>query len=110
MQPPHSPAPALNPPPHPPQELLELNLVPEEWGGSTPMCPVSAKKGTGVQDLLTQVRAGAVCVCVWGGGWRGRCVCVRVCGWVGAVCVYVRAGRVCVHVCVGLGAWDWGWA
>ncbi|KAG2442199.1 hypothetical protein HYH02_009685 [Chlamydomonas schloesseri] len=37
------------------QELLELNLVPEEWGGNTPMCPVSAKKGTGVQDLLTQL-------------------------------------------------------
>ncbi|GIL67209.1 hypothetical protein Vafri_20631 [Volvox africanus] len=37
------------------QELLELNLVPEEWGGSTPMVSVSAKKGTGVQDLLTQV-------------------------------------------------------
>ncbi len=29
------------------QELLELNLVAEEWGGSTPMVPVSAKKGTG---------------------------------------------------------------
>ncbi|KAG2490006.1 hypothetical protein HYH03_011472 [Edaphochlamys debaryana] len=37
------------------QELLELNLVPEEWGGSTPMVPVSAKKGNGVQDLLTQL-------------------------------------------------------
>lgn len=30
------------------QGLLELNLVPEEWGGNTPMVPVSAKKGTGV--------------------------------------------------------------
>lgn len=29
------------------QGLLELNLVPEEWGGNTPMVPVSAKKGTG---------------------------------------------------------------
>ncbi|EFJ46366.1 hypothetical protein VOLCADRAFT_93234 [Volvox carteri f. nagariensis] len=37
------------------KELLELNLVPEEWGGSTPMVPVSAKKGTGVPDLLTQL-------------------------------------------------------
>jgi hypothetical protein len=35
-----------------PQELLELNLVPEEWGGQTPMVPVSAKKGTGIPDLL----------------------------------------------------------
>ena len=26
------------------QELLELNLVPEEWGGNTPMVLVSAKK------------------------------------------------------------------
>ncbi|GLC47031.1 hypothetical protein PLESTB_001437200 [Pleodorina starrii] len=37
------------------QELLELSLVPEEWGGSTPMVPVSAKKGSGVPDLLTQL-------------------------------------------------------
>lgn len=29
------------------QGLLELNLVPEEWGGNTPMVPVSAKKGQG---------------------------------------------------------------
>jgi len=34
------------------QELLELNLVPEEWGGNTAMVNVSAKKGTGVQDLM----------------------------------------------------------
>jgi len=26
--------------------------VPEEWGGNTPMVNVSAKKGTGVDDLL----------------------------------------------------------
>lgn len=39
------------------QELLELNLVPEEWGGNTPMVAVSAKKGTGIADLL-QVRRG----------------------------------------------------
>ncbi|GAX79512.1 hypothetical protein CEUSTIGMA_g6953.t1 [Chlamydomonas eustigma] len=37
------------------QELLELNLVAEEWGGNTTMVPVSAKKGTGVQDLLQMV-------------------------------------------------------
>ncbi len=42
--------------PHP-QELLELNLVPEEWGGNTPMIPVSAKKGNGMQ-----VRACGACV------------------------------------------------
>lgn len=34
------------------QGLLELGLVPEEWGGTTPMVNVSAKKGTGVDDLL----------------------------------------------------------
>ncbi|KAF5827343.1 P-loop containing nucleoside triphosphate hydrolase protein [Dunaliella salina] len=33
-------------------ELLELNLVPEEWGGNTPMVLVSAKKGEGIADLL----------------------------------------------------------
>lgn len=27
----------------------------EEWGGNTPMVPVSAKKGTGVADLLQMV-------------------------------------------------------
>ncbi|GFH22176.1 Tr-type G domain-containing protein, partial [Haematococcus lacustris] len=37
------------------QELLELNLVAEEWGGSTPMVAVSAKKGTGIPDLLQAV-------------------------------------------------------
>lgn len=35
------------------QGLLELNLVPEEWGGNTVMVPISAKKGTGVEDLLS---------------------------------------------------------
>uniref|UniRef100_A0A383VHM0 Translation initiation factor IF-2, chloroplastic n=2 Tax=Tetradesmus obliquus TaxID=3088 RepID=A0A383VHM0_TETOB len=38
-----------------PQSLLELNLVPEEWGGNTPMVPISAKKGTGIDDLLQAV-------------------------------------------------------
>ncbi|KAG1676523.1 hypothetical protein FOA52_000066 [Chlamydomonas sp. UWO 241] len=37
------------------QELLELELVPEEWGGTTPMVSVSAKKGTGVAELLMTV-------------------------------------------------------
>jgi len=39
------------------QELLELSLVPEEWGGSTPMVLVSAKK------VCVQVCV-YVCVCV----------------------------------------------
>eukprot|EP00879_Flechtneria_rotunda_P023819 GHRR01025222.1.p1 GENE.GHRR01025222.1~~GHRR01025222.1.p1 ORF type:complete len:520 (+),score=181.23 GHRR01025222.1:409-1968(+) len=37
------------------QGLLELNLVPEEWGGNTPMVPISAKKGIGIDDLLQTV-------------------------------------------------------
>jgi translation initiation factor IF-2 len=37
------------------QGLLELELVPEEWGGNTAMVPISAKKGTGIDDLLTAI-------------------------------------------------------
>jgi translation initiation factor IF-2 len=37
------------------QGLLELELVPEEWGGTTTMVPISAKKGTGIEDLLTAI-------------------------------------------------------
>jgi len=36
-------------------ELAELELVPEAWGGNTPMIEVSAKKGTGIDDLLENV-------------------------------------------------------
>ncbi len=34
------------------QELTEYELVPEEWGGDTIVCPISAKTGAGVEDLL----------------------------------------------------------
>lgn len=34
------------------QELAAAGLLPEEWGGTTPVVPVSAKKGTGVDALL----------------------------------------------------------
>lgn len=34
------------------QQLSELDLIPEDWGGNTVFCPVSAKDGTGVEDLL----------------------------------------------------------
>jgi len=34
------------------QQLAEYDLVCEEWGGETIMCPVSAKTGEGVDNLL----------------------------------------------------------
>ncbi|MGB4505148.1 MAG: translation initiation factor IF-2 [Syntrophaceticus sp.] len=34
------------------QQLTEYGLVPEEWGGNTICVPVSAKKGTGIDQLL----------------------------------------------------------
>ena len=34
------------------RDLTELGLVPEEWGGHTLFAQVSAKKGTGIDDLL----------------------------------------------------------
>ena len=34
------------------QQLQEHDLTPEDWGGSTIVCPVSATKGTGVDQLL----------------------------------------------------------
>ncbi len=37
------------------QELSEYELIPEEWGGSTIFVPVSAKAGTGVDDLLEMI-------------------------------------------------------
>ena len=37
------------------QELANYELLPEEWGGSTIMVPVSAKKGEGIDNLLESV-------------------------------------------------------
>ncbi len=34
------------------KELSEINLMPEEWGGKTICTPISALKGTGIQELL----------------------------------------------------------
>ncbi len=34
------------------QQLTEYELVPEEWGGETIVCPISAKTGEGVEELL----------------------------------------------------------
>ncbi|MBI4022773.1 translation initiation factor IF-2 [Candidatus Berkelbacteria bacterium] len=36
-------------------ELAELGLNPEDWGGKTPVVPVSAKTGQGLSDLLETV-------------------------------------------------------
>ena len=37
------------------QELSNYELIPEEWGGSTIMVPVSAKQGIGIDELLENV-------------------------------------------------------
>ena len=37
------------------QQLTEYDLVPEEWGGSTTVCRVSAKKQEGIDNLLEMV-------------------------------------------------------
>ena len=37
------------------QQLTEYELVPEEWGGETIICPISAKTGMGVDSLLEMV-------------------------------------------------------
>ena len=34
------------------QQLTEYDLVSEEWGGDTIICPISAKTGMGIEDLL----------------------------------------------------------
>ena len=36
-------------------ELSEYGLIAEDWGGSTPMVPVSAKTGDGIADLLDMI-------------------------------------------------------
>jgi len=37
------------------QELMEFELVPTDWGGSTEFVPVSAKSGEGIEDLLETI-------------------------------------------------------
>jgi len=34
------------------QELSSYNVVPDDWGGDTPMIPISAKQGTNMNELL----------------------------------------------------------
>ncbi len=38
------------------QQLTEMELVPEEWGGNTIYVPVSALKKTGIDELLEQIK------------------------------------------------------
>ena len=37
------------------QELTEYELIPEDWGGSTIFCPVSAHTGEGLDNLLEMI-------------------------------------------------------
>ncbi|MBP3412806.1 MAG: translation initiation factor IF-2 [Oscillospiraceae bacterium] len=37
------------------QQLTEYELIPEEWGGDTIICPISAKTGMGIDNLLEMV-------------------------------------------------------
>jgi translation initiation factor IF-2 len=37
------------------QELSEYELIPEDWGGSTVFCPVSAHTGEGIDNLLEMI-------------------------------------------------------
>ncbi len=41
------------------QQLTEYELVPEEWGGDTIVCPISAKTGMGVDNLLENIAISA---------------------------------------------------
>ena len=38
------------------QQIVEHDLVPEEWGGTTVVCPISAKKGEGIDNLLDMIQ------------------------------------------------------
>lgn len=38
------------------QQLTELEIVPEEWGGNTIFCEVSALKRTGIKELLENIK------------------------------------------------------
>lgn len=37
------------------QELSEFGITPEDWGGDTQFCPISALKGDGVDELLEAI-------------------------------------------------------
>ena len=37
------------------EQLTKYDLIPEEWGGDTVICPISAKTGMGLEELLEMV-------------------------------------------------------
>jgi translation initiation factor IF-2 len=37
------------------QELSTYNVIPEDWGGDTPMIPISAKEGTNMNELIEMI-------------------------------------------------------
>ncbi len=37
------------------EQLTQYDLIPEEWGGDTVICPISAKTGQGLEELLEMV-------------------------------------------------------
>ena len=37
------------------EQLTKYDLIPEEWGGDTVICPISAKTGMGLDNLLEMV-------------------------------------------------------
>jgi translation initiation factor IF-2 len=41
------------------QQLSKYNLIPEQWGGDTPMLPTSAVTGAGVDELLAELHVRA---------------------------------------------------
>lgn len=38
------------------QELADLGLLPDDWGGETPFCNISALKGDGIDNLLDTIQ------------------------------------------------------
>lgn len=37
------------------KELSDMNLIPEDWGGNIPCLPISARVGTGIEELLENI-------------------------------------------------------
>jgi translation initiation factor IF-2 len=58
-------------------ELAGVELIPEEWGGSTVIVPVSAVTGKGIQDLLDMLPIGYVKPVLRLRWWRGSCQRLR---------------------------------